>query len=55
MAQTLILKEKDHWKFFLFRIISVVKFLAKHNLAFRGTNAKLYENNNGIFLGLIEC
>ncbi|WP_230401155.1 hypothetical protein, partial [Plesiomonas shigelloides] len=31
-----------------------MKFLAKHSLAFRGTKERLFENNNGNFLGLIE-
>ena len=53
-TQRLIEKEKDHWKNVLKRIISIVKFLAKHNLAFRGSNERLYQNNNGNFLGLIE-
>ncbi|PWA45469.1 zinc finger MYM-type protein 1 [Artemisia annua] len=47
-------KEKDHWKNVIFRIICLVKFLAKHNLAFRGKNERLYQKNNGNFLGLIE-
>ena len=31
-----------------------MKYIAKHNLAFRGTHENLYENSNGIFLGLID-
>uniref|UniRef100_A0A7N0VHQ7 TTF-type domain-containing protein n=1 Tax=Kalanchoe fedtschenkoi TaxID=63787 RepID=A0A7N0VHQ7_KALFE len=54
MAQKHFKKEKDHWKNVLLRIISIVKFLAKHTLAFRGTKERLHENNNGNFLGLIE-
>ena len=53
-TQRLIEKEKDHWKKVLLRIILIVKFLAKHNLAFRGSNEKLYQNSNDNFLGLIE-
>ncbi|PVH63800.1 hypothetical protein PAHAL_2G109400 [Panicum hallii] len=35
-AQRQLEKEKDHWRKVLFRIVGIVKFLAKHNLAFRG-------------------
>ncbi|KAI3706499.1 hypothetical protein L6452_24285 [Arctium lappa] len=54
VAQNQIEKEKSHWKKVLVRIVAIVKFLAKHNLAFRGTNLRLYEKSNGNFLGLIE-
>ncbi|TVU24144.1 hypothetical protein EJB05_26545, partial [Eragrostis curvula] len=47
-------KERDHWRKVLYRLILIVKFLAEHNLAFRGTNCKLNQDNNGNFLGLIE-
>ena len=38
-AQRQLEKEKDHWRKVLFRIICIVRYLAKHNLAFRGTNS----------------
>lgn len=52
-TQRLIEKEKDHWKNVLKIVISIVKFLTKHNLAFRGSKEKLYKDSNGNFLGLI--
>uniref|UniRef100_A0A7N0V0D1 TTF-type domain-containing protein n=1 Tax=Kalanchoe fedtschenkoi TaxID=63787 RepID=A0A7N0V0D1_KALFE len=54
LAQKQLKKEKDHWKNVLLRIVCIVKFLAKNSLAFRGTKERLFENNNGKFLGLIE-
>ena len=53
-VQEQINKEREHWKQVLVRIISLAKTLAKNNLAFRGDNEKIYEENNGNFLSFIE-
>nr|GEU90746.1 zinc finger MYM-type protein 1 [Tanacetum cinerariifolium] len=47
-------RERYHWTKVLLRIISIVKFLAKHNLAFRVLGEKFHVDSNGNFLGLIE-
>ncbi|KAI3508749.1 hypothetical protein L1887_23762 [Cichorium endivia] len=53
--QEMIKKDTEHWKDVMVRIIAVVKCLAKNNLAFRGTNEKIYEESNGNFLSVLEC
>jgi hypothetical protein len=53
-VQEQVNREKDYWKKVLLRIIVVVKNLSKNNLAFRGQNEKIYQENNGNFLSLIE-
>nr|GEY34692.1 hypothetical protein [Tanacetum cinerariifolium] len=47
-------KKRYHWMKVLLRIISIVKFLAKRNLEFRGSAEKLHVDSNGNFWGLIE-
>lgn len=47
-------KEREHWKQVLLRIIALVKTLAQNNLAFRGNNEKIDQENNGNFLSFIQ-
>jgi hypothetical protein len=53
-VQEQINRDREHWRQVLLRIISVVKTLAENNLAFRGDNEKIYQENNGIFLSIIQ-
>jgi hypothetical protein len=54
-AQRQLEKETEHWRKVLFRIVCIVKYLAKHNLAFHGSNNNLYDDSNEKLLGLIDC
>ncbi|XP_022866979.1 uncharacterized protein LOC111386749 [Olea europaea var. sylvestris] len=45
-VQEQINRDREHWRQVLLRIISVVKTLAENNLAFRGDNEKIYQENN---------
>ncbi|XP_050512531.1 zinc finger MYM-type protein 1-like [Diabrotica virgifera virgifera] len=45
---------KEYWVKVLERIISVIKFLATRELAFRGTHERIGEKRNGNYLGLLE-
>jgi hypothetical protein len=53
-VQEQINKKKDHWKKVLLIIIAIVKNFGKNNLTFRGQNEKIYHENKGNFLSLIE-
>ena len=43
-----------HWRMVLTRLISIVRFLPKQNLAFRGCNVKIYEESNEKFMVMVK-
>ncbi|XP_022875680.1 uncharacterized protein LOC111394140 [Olea europaea var. sylvestris] len=53
-VQDLINKDREHWREVFVRKVSIVSFPCKNNLAFWGTNEKIYEKDNGSFSCLIE-
>ncbi|KAL6184266.1 hypothetical protein ACLB2K_045670 [Fragaria x ananassa] len=54
VLQHQISKETKHWRKILRRLFSIVKYLAKQSLAFRGNNERIYEESNGNFMALVE-
>jgi hypothetical protein len=52
--QKQIAKERAHMRQVLLRLIAIVKFLGKHNLAFRETCEQRYHESNGNFYACAE-
>ncbi|XP_030405322.1 zinc finger MYM-type protein 1-like [Gopherus evgoodei] len=52
--QRLLESEKQHWHRVLERLLSIVEYLSTNNLAFRGSVEKLFQPQNGNFLGLVQ-
>lgn len=54
LEQIVIKKESERWCEVLNRLMNIILYLTENNSAFRGSSDKLYTDNNGKYLGLIE-
>lgn len=52
--QQIIQKEKNKWRHILKIVTRIILFCANNNLPLRGSSEKMYNQNCGIFLSLIE-
>ena len=53
-TERIIQEETKRWQSVFEHLIAIIKYLTTHNLAFRGSVDKLYQPQNGNFLGLVE-
>jgi hypothetical protein len=53
-SQQQLLSEEKRWRAVLGRLVAIVLFLSRNNLAFRGTSDKLMTKNNENFVGLVD-
>ena len=54
LEQSLIAREAEHWNNVVHRLLNIILYMTKNNMAFRGSSDKLFTPNNGKYLGLIE-
>ena len=50
----IIQREETYWRKVLERLLALVRTLDSQNIAFRGTDEKLFWRNNGNFLKIVE-
>ena len=50
----LIRSEQIYWRSVLTRLVAIICHLAERKLAYRGSTDKLYDPQNGNFLGQVE-
>jgi hypothetical protein len=54
LEQLVIQKESERWKNVLTRLMNITLYFAGNSMAFGGKSDKLYAQNNGKYLRLIQ-
>ncbi|XP_043938100.1 zinc finger MYM-type protein 5-like [Protopterus annectens] len=52
--ENMIKSERKYWRNVLERLLAICQYLSQHNLAFRGSEDRLFTSGNGNFLGLVQ-